>query len=120
MAHAQSNLGGAPTWVVLPRDEWPDSWKGMRNPACPLLLSLYGHPDSGGYEEQQSKGFIECSPWRSCYFHLGKKLFFTSYVDVFKIAGPEEYLEEGWRLTQEPSEGCPKGIGIDPPAKVGR
>eukprot|EP00959_Pyramimonas_sp_CCMP1952_P074645 1559428-Pyramimonas_sp.AAC.1 len=46
-AYSQSTLGGAPTWILLPRDEWPDSWSHMRKPVCPLILTLYGHPDSG-------------------------------------------------------------------------
>eukprot|EP00959_Pyramimonas_sp_CCMP1952_P317202 6639006-Pyramimonas_sp.AAC.1 len=31
-AYIQSKLGGAPTWVFLPREEWPESWPRMRNP----------------------------------------------------------------------------------------
>merc|ERR1712113_553226 len=101
-AYTQSKLGGVPTWVFLPRGEWPDSWKGMRNPVCPLILSLYGHPDSGGYWEQHceghvmSKGFIKCDPWRSCYFHLDLKLLLIMYAVGFKLSGPAEHLSEGW------------------------
>eukprot|EP00959_Pyramimonas_sp_CCMP1952_P467745 9492118-Pyramimonas_sp.AAC.1 len=28
--------------------------------------------------------------------------------------------EQGWRLLQEASEGCPKGVEIEPPTNVGR
>eukprot|EP00959_Pyramimonas_sp_CCMP1952_P356575 7467335-Pyramimonas_sp.AAC.1 len=38
-ACAQSKLGGTPTWIFLPRDEWLPAWRNMRNPACPLILS---------------------------------------------------------------------------------
>eukprot|EP00959_Pyramimonas_sp_CCMP1952_P240655 5029485-Pyramimonas_sp.AAC.1 len=31
-AYTQSKLGGTPTWVILPRDEWPRAWSNMRNP----------------------------------------------------------------------------------------
>ncbi len=48
-AYTQSWLGGITTWVRLPLDQWPASWKGMRDPVCKLVLALYGHPDSGGY-----------------------------------------------------------------------
>ena len=48
-AYAQSKLGGAPAWVQLPKDAWPDSWRGMVDPVCPLLLALHGHPDAGGH-----------------------------------------------------------------------
>ena len=50
-AYTQSFIGGVPTWVRLPKDRWPRKWvdKGYKDPVCPLVLSLYGHPDSGGY-----------------------------------------------------------------------
>eukprot|EP00959_Pyramimonas_sp_CCMP1952_P189075 3954723-Pyramimonas_sp.AAC.1 len=70
-ACTQSRLGGTPTWVFLPRDEWPKEWSHMRNPPCPLYLLLYGHPDSEGHWEQHceghvtAKGFVKRSPWRS-------------------------------------------------------
>eukprot|EP00959_Pyramimonas_sp_CCMP1952_P180757 3779894-Pyramimonas_sp.AAC.1 len=53
-ACAQSKLGGIPTFIFLPGDEWPPAWKDMRNPVCPVILSLSGHPDSGGCWEQHS------------------------------------------------------------------
>eukprot|EP00959_Pyramimonas_sp_CCMP1952_P187947 3929791-Pyramimonas_sp.AAC.1 len=48
-AYTQSLLGGTPTWVRLPREEWPESWEGLHDPAFPLRLALYGHPGAGGY-----------------------------------------------------------------------
>eukprot|EP00959_Pyramimonas_sp_CCMP1952_P279503 5843513-Pyramimonas_sp.AAC.1 len=57
-ACTQSKLGGTPTWLFLPRDEWPPAWKDMRNPVCPLILSLYGHPASGGHREQHCEGHV--------------------------------------------------------------
>eukprot|EP00959_Pyramimonas_sp_CCMP1952_P304069 6363783-Pyramimonas_sp.AAC.1 len=30
----------------------------MRNPVCPLFLSLYGHPDLGGCREQRCEGHV--------------------------------------------------------------
>ena len=50
-AYTQARLVGAATWVRLPREQWPESWKDMRDPVCPLVLALYGHPDSGGHWE---------------------------------------------------------------------
>eukprot|EP00959_Pyramimonas_sp_CCMP1952_P456748 9473678-Pyramimonas_sp.AAC.1 len=76
-AYTHSKLGGSPTWVFLPRAEWPESWSHMRNPVCPLILSLYGHPDSGGYWEQHCEGHVTAKE---------PKLFLTSYVDDFKLA----------------------------------
>ena len=48
VAYTQSKLGGVPTWVRLPRDQWPASWSSLHDPVCPLTLALYGHPDAGG------------------------------------------------------------------------
>eukprot|EP00959_Pyramimonas_sp_CCMP1952_P078716 1645537-Pyramimonas_sp.AAC.1 len=74
----------------------------MRNPVCPLYLSLYRHPDSGGYWEQHceghvaAKGFVKCSPWRSCYFHKELQMSLIIYVDDFKLSGPADKLAQGW------------------------
>ena len=54
-AYTQSELEGIPTWVRLPADARPASWAGYRDPACPLRLALYGHPDSGGFWERHSE-----------------------------------------------------------------
>ena len=48
-AYTQAKLGGTPTWVSLPPEARPVAWAGMKSPACPLRLALYGHPDSGGF-----------------------------------------------------------------------
>eukprot|EP00959_Pyramimonas_sp_CCMP1952_P199474 4172103-Pyramimonas_sp.AAC.1 len=73
--------------ALLRRDEWPESWSQMRNPACPLILSLYGHPDSGEYWEQHCEG------------HVTAKV----YVDDFMLAAPADKLAQGWMLLQSPS-----------------
>ena len=42
-AYVQARLGGdAATWVRLPRDRQPPSWRRFRDPVCPLALALYG------------------------------------------------------------------------------
>jgi hypothetical protein len=46
-AYTQSTLGRTKTWVSLPREEWPESWKHTRRPARRLDKALYGHPDAG-------------------------------------------------------------------------
>jgi len=46
-AYTQAPLMGTKTWVRIPREEQPPSWRRFRDPVCPLLLALYGHPDSG-------------------------------------------------------------------------
>ncbi len=124
-AYTQSELGGTPTWVRLPREAWPSGWEKMRDPVCPLRLSLYGHPDSGGYWERHcerhllSQGFVRTSPWRSCFFHKLLKLFLVVYVDDFKLAGPAANLAKGWDLVRSKGKDT-AGIEMDDPTPVGR
>ena len=103
-AYIQSELGGVPTWVRLPKERWPPAWikQGLRDPVVPLRLALYGHPDSGGYWEKHcekhllSQGFKPVPEWRSCYWQAELKLLLVVYVDDFKMAGPSAALAEGW------------------------
>ncbi len=101
-AYTQALLQGTTTWVRLPRDQWPKHWRGMRDPVCPLILALYGHPDSGGHWEQHcttlltSIGFKELRPWRSCFWHAELKLFLVVYVDDFKLSGSTANPKKGW------------------------
>ena len=117
-AYPQSLLGGTETWVALPRDRWPASWKRMKAPICPLRLALYGHPDAGGYWELHcerhvlSVGFVRVGDWRSCYWHAALQLFLVIYVDDFKLSGPKKSLSQGWKLLR-------KGIATDDPHPVG-
>eukprot|EP00959_Pyramimonas_sp_CCMP1952_P318483 6664059-Pyramimonas_sp.AAC.1 len=89
-AYTQPALGGIPTWIFLPRDEWPEEWPHMRKP--------------GGIGSNAAKGVLRLNV----------------YADDFKLAGPADKLAEGWRLLQTPSPNCPKGMKMDPPTGVGR
>ena len=107
-AYIQSKLGGeTPTWVRLPAERRPGSWKKYRDPVCPLILALYGHPDPGGYWERHchehltQPGFKEITAWRSCYMHEKLQLFLVVYVDDFKLAGPVKNLDKGWQLIRQ-------------------
>ena len=74
-AYIQSKLSGkAKTWIRLPKHRQPKDWDDVDDPVCPLLLALYGHPDSGGHWERRcaiwvtSQGFRpvgQCFEWRS-------------------------------------------------------
>ena len=74
------------------------------NPLVPLVLALYGHPDSGGLWEQHlntqlgSVGWRQVLPemWQSVFYHDDLKLLLVIYVDDFKLAGPTENLKKGW------------------------
>ena len=81
-AYTQAAFRGTETWVRIPKHQWPKHWEGKyTDPVCPLLLALYGHPESGGYWEQHceahllSVGFENIPDWRSCYYHKRLDLF---------------------------------------------
>ncbi len=117
-AYTQALLQGTTTWVRLPRDQWPKAWEGMKDPVCPLILALYGHPDSGGHWELHcsgllaSIGFTELRPWRSCFWHEELRLFLVVYVDDFKLAGPAANITKGWDMIR-------KLVKTDMPRKLG-
>ena len=117
-AYTQAMHVGTPTWVRFPRDQWPASWHGMKDPVCPLVSALYGHPDAGGHWERhcESKlseaGFIPIRAWRSCFWHPELHLFLVVYVDDFKLAGPEVNVAKGWQLIRN-------AIKTDDPHPVG-
>ncbi len=105
-----SYLEGIDTWVSLLEDRWPEEWKekGIKNPVAPLVMSLYGHPDSGGYWERhcdkhlRSVGFQPVSEvWASCYWHQKLELYLVVYVDDFKLAGKAGNIEAGWELIRK-------------------
>ena len=110
-AYTQALLGGTPTWIRIPKDQWPQKWidDGMEDPVCPMILALYGHPDAGGWWEQHCHkalllgGWtpIKNGSWKSVYWHEKLKLLLVVYVDDFKMAGPKENLKQGWKTITE-------------------
>jgi hypothetical protein len=46
-AYLQAEIRGKATWVLLPQDQWPTRWAGVRKPVVRLRVALCGHPDSG-------------------------------------------------------------------------
>ena len=98
-------MKGTETWICLPPEARPQSWSKFRKPVVRLLKALYGHPDSGSFWEEHCdqavrragfKPVHEC--WPSCYFHPKLQLFLVIYVDDFKLSGPQQHLQQGWRL----------------------
>ena len=81
-AYLQSFVGGGrgkgiPTWVELPKNRWPEGWKNMRRPVVRLILSLYGHPDSGTYWEKHcTAAVVECG-WEEIEGWAGQACFGT-------------------------------------------
>ena len=119
-AYTQAWLTGTKTWVRLPRDQWPRAWidADMNDPVCPLLLALYGHPDSGtdwerySHDHVVSVGSVPVDNWPSCFWHPEHKLFLVIYVDDFKLSGPVDKLQLGWDLIA-------RGLKIEPPSALG-
>ena len=120
-AYTQALFEGITTWVRLPKNRWPSSWKGYKDPVCPLRLALYGHPDAGGIWEKhcetqlKSVGWIPILPeiWQSVFYHPELELLLVVYVDDFKMAGPTKNMAEGWK-------GINSVIDMDPPEALGR
>ena len=81
-AFTQAELQGyVETWVYLPRNMQPDSWRKYRRPVCKLRLALYGHPLSGCFWEQKvmksllAEGFSKVQEWECAYPHKTLKVF---------------------------------------------
>ncbi|CAE8637047.1 unnamed protein product, partial [Polarella glacialis] len=118
-AYIQSPLGGAETYIRLPKELQPDSWKHMRDPFCKLVMSLYGHPDAGGFWQAHCKnalesvGFIEVSEsWQSLFYHPELKVMMAVYIDDFKASGPVEALKKAWTLVRSKIRtGAPTPLG---------
>ena len=70
----------------------------------PLVLALYGHPDSGGIWENplnsriSKEGWKQILPdvWQSIFFNLELNCMLVVYVDDFKLAGPIENMDKAW------------------------
>ena len=120
-AYTQALFQGVETWVRLPRNRWPKEWEGFEDPVCPLMLALYGHPDSGGIWENhcasqlEGNGWVQVLPeiWQSIFCHPDPELLLVIYVDDFKMAGPQGNLKKGWANISSV-------IDMDPPEAFGR
>ena len=102
----QATFEGSDTWVQLPRDQWPKGagWEEYYNPCVKLKLALYGHPLAGLYWENHCKnalakcGFEPVPGWECLHFNRGKQLFFSVYVDDFKMAGKAQNVGPSYRI----------------------
>ena len=121
-AYTQAVFTGIPTWLRLPRNRWPKDWQRLyKDPLVPMLLALYGHPDSGGIWEKHfedkiaTKGWVSVlkEVWKSMFFHPEYNLLLVVYVDDLKMAGPTENMKKGWQSISSV-------IDIDEPEPYGR
>ena len=121
-AYTQAIFTGVPTWLRLPRNRWPKDWQRLyKDPLVPMLLALYGHPDSGGIWEKHfedriaTKGWVPVLKeiWKSLFFNPSLNLLLVVYVDDLKMAGPTENMKKGWSSISSV-------IDIDDPEPYGR
>jgi hypothetical protein len=103
-AYVQSLLGGPKTWISFRKDIRPAAWAHMKDPVCPLVLSLYGHPNAGGYwelhsdEKLQGINYEPIPNWPNCYYKPATRMFLSVYVDDLILSGPEEHHDAEWKL----------------------
>jgi len=118
-AYTQCLLLGDETWVFLPREQWPDSWKKFKNPVVRLRLALYGHPLSGAFwgnhctAQLISVGWIAIPEWDGCFVHPEHRCVLSVYVDDFKMAGRPALMEKAWKDIR-------KVINTDDPVEFGK
>ena len=98
-AYIQAPLGGNPTYVFLPKDQWPADWhQRFKRPVVRLRLALYGHPLAGLFWEKHASeavqrcGFRPVPDWECMYYHADLRLMLAIYVDDFKLVGQSSSL----------------------------
>ena len=120
-AYVQSLLDSkCATWVQLPPELWPESWRGQYSkPMVLLVKSLYGHPEAGAHWEKHLERIIAklggkpIPEFPSSYFFAKTKLLLTVYVDDFTLSGPSEHHAEFWKEMRE-------SVDLDPETKLER
>ena len=122
-AYTQAIFTGVPTYLRLPKNRRPKHWQAnYHDPLVPMLLALYGRPDSRGiwerYFEEENIAKDGWRPvlkeiWRSVFYHPKLDLLLVVYVDDLKMAGPKDNLSKGWKSIADV-------IDIDTPEPFGR
>jgi hypothetical protein len=118
-AYTQAILKGTETWGRIHKEEWSKSWQGVRDPACPLRLALYGHPDSGSRWEHHRDTALKSVEFEAipnlpgCYIHRRLSDFLVVYAYEFKLVAPKEKLQALWKLSGQK-------LRLEPPTPCGR
>ena len=91
------------TWVQLPHELWPASWKGKYSkPMVLLVKSLYGHPEAGTHWDRHLEKILDqmggtvIPEFPSSYFFQKESLLLTVYVDDSTLSGPVENHAAFW------------------------
>jgi len=92
------------TWVRIPKELWPPSWRGKYTaPVCLLSKALYGHPESGGHWERhleeaiRAMGGCPVPEHPSSFWFEDSKLLLSVYVDDLLLSGPSGSHDEFWK-----------------------
>ena len=120
-AYVQSKLKSKhKTWVVIPKELWPDHWHGKyKTPVCVLDKALYGHPEAGGHWERHfrdviiSLGGVAISGHPSTFYFQDTKLLLSAYVDDILLSGPACEHEAFWKRLSEK-------VNLEPPEELSR
>ena len=110
------------TWVRIPPELWPDSWrsKGLKAPMCLLVKALYGHPESGGHWERHLTDAVKAAGGKpvdghpSSFFFAEKGMLLTVYVDDLLLSGPTGNHKLIWQKLKD------YPIEIDPSEPLSR
>ena len=113
-AYIQSLLGSkCKTWVALPKELWPQSWKAQQyqKPMVLLVKSLYGHPESGAHWEMHLEKAVKLCGGKpipghpSGFWFPKQRCFMTVYVDDLLLSGPTDRHDEIWSALRDPKKG---------------
>ena len=91
----------------------------MRGPVCPLILALYGHPESGAHWEAhltkavKSCGGVAVPEHPSTFWFPAEKQLLTVYVDDLMLSGPIAGQSAVWSRIG-------KSVNIEDPEPIDR
>ena len=109
-AYIQADLDGAPTFVRLPKEWWPDSFKGFKDPVVRLHKALYGHPRAGDCwfekldQTLKDEGFSTVEGWPSVWIKgtgLQNVELIIAYVDDLLMLGGKQLQNTISRLRRK-------------------
>ena len=93
-----------PTWVIIPKLIWHDSWfKRFKKVACPLLRAMYGHTTAGDDWYEYFDGVLvgtmrgtRMNEFPSVWYFPQWKVLVAAYVDDVIASGPQKGVNWFW------------------------
>ena len=89
----------------------------MKDPVCPLISALCGHPDAGTCWEKycdtqlRKGGSLPIMNWSGCYRHTSLRAVLTVYVDDFKLAVHKDDEAKAWSIIR-------KAVKLEDPSRL--